>query len=98
MDALFETKANDELVCLILHAQHLINAKTLYRQDITSQFEEIFEQQDQQILCPVTNTVVELAEFDNWLAKLQTAESRAEMGDVAFVAVVTINQLWVLGK
>lgn len=94
----FEPKANDELVCLILHAQHLINAQTLYRQDTSEQFEQIFQPNDGQVICPISDNAVAEAEFVAYLNGYLNAEHRNQLGDVAYVAIGTILQLWDLRR
>ncbi|WP_298442803.1 hypothetical protein [uncultured Ferrimonas sp.] len=92
----FEPKANDELVCLILHAQHLINAQTLYRQDISEQFNLIFQPEGEQLICPISDQQVASADFPAWLGQFQSDSNRRELGDVIFVAIGTMLQLWSL--
>ncbi|QIZ76491.1 hypothetical protein [Ferrimonas lipolytica] len=90
----FTPKAKDELICLILHAQHLINAQTLYRQDVSEQFEQIFQPEGDTVTCPISDEIVKAEQLEAWLNDNLNSEQRAELGDITFVAIGTILQLW----
>ncbi len=93
-DVTFDPKANDELICLILRVQHLINARTLYRQNIAEQLTDMFQPNEGQIICPITEQALEDTEYAQWLGQFKTEQTRLLLGEVVYVAIGTVLQLW----